>query len=78
METLVIARDYHAPGVSSLTGRFPFKEFSNTDHDNYRAGRTVWSANTQTDARDWASVRHIVRPTPQPLSACRWSSGENW
>ena len=52
VETLVIARDYHAPGVSSLTGRFPFKEFSNTDYDNYRAGRTVWSANTQTDARE--------------------------
>ena len=52
VETLVIRRDYHAPGASSLTGRFPFKEFSNTDYDNYRDGRTVWSRNTETDARE--------------------------
>ncbi len=52
IETLVIERDYHRPEVSSLTGRFPFREFSHTDYEDYRAGRTVCSPNVFTDERE--------------------------
>jgi PAS domain S-box-containing protein len=50
-ETLVIETDYHRQAITSLTGRFPFKEFSNTDYENYRAGRTVSSPNVFADER---------------------------
>ncbi|RPI38988.1 MAG: PAS domain S-box protein [Methanoregulaceae archaeon] len=52
IEITVIKRDYHRPGVSSLTGRFPFKKFSHTDYENYRAGQTVSSPNVFTDGRE--------------------------
>jgi PAS domain S-box-containing protein len=52
IEMLVIERDYCRPGVSSLTGRFAFREFSNTDYENYRAGQTVCSPNVFTDGRE--------------------------
>jgi PAS domain S-box-containing protein len=52
IEVTVIKRDYHRPGVSAITGRFPFKEFSHTDYEDYRAGRTVCSHNVFTDGRD--------------------------
>ena len=52
IEILVIENDYHRPGVSSLTGQFVFKEFSKTDYDDYRAGRTVSSPNVFTDERE--------------------------
>jgi PAS domain S-box-containing protein len=51
IETCIIERDYHRPGVSSLRGRFAFKDFSHTDHEDYRAGRTVRSANVFADER---------------------------
>ena len=52
IEILVIENDYHRPGVSSLTGQFVFKEFSQTDYEDYRAGRTVSSPNVFTDDRE--------------------------
>jgi PAS domain S-box-containing protein len=52
IEISVIESDYHRPEVSSLTGRFPFKEFSHTDYADYRAGRTVCSPNVFTDERE--------------------------
>ncbi len=52
IETCAIERDYHRPGVSSLTGRFPFREFSHTDYEDYRAGRTVCSPNVFADGRE--------------------------
>lgn len=60
VETLVIETDYHPPGITSLTGRFPFKEFSSTDYGNYRAGRTVSSSNVFTDERS-ESQRNVCR-----------------
>jgi PAS domain S-box-containing protein len=52
IEIMVIGRDYHRPGVTSLTGRFPFKKFSHSDYENYRTGRTVSSTNVFTDGRE--------------------------
>ena len=52
IEILIIENDYHRPGVSSLTGQFVFKEFSQTDYEDYRAGRTVSSPNVFTDERE--------------------------
>jgi PAS domain S-box-containing protein len=50
--TCVIERDYHRPGLSSLTGRFAFDSFSHTDYASYQAGRAVTCVDVAADGRD--------------------------